>query len=134
MNKNKKVQIATCALFIQMAEADGHFDDAEFDLIIQIMTELFHLNSKDIHAIIRESKHEVKESISMSEFSSVIRDTFTDDEKFELILNLWRLIYVDKRLDMYEDNLIKRIAASIGVSHREMIGAKMLIREEMKID
>ncbi|MHC1737021.1 MAG: TerB family tellurite resistance protein [Ignavibacteriaceae bacterium] len=134
MNKNKKVQIATCALFIQMAEADGHFDDAEFDMIIQIMTEIFRLNSKDIHTIIRESKHEIKESISMSEFSSVIRDTFSDDEKFELMLNLWRLIYVDKRLDMYEDNLIKRIAASIGVSHREMIGAKMLIREEMKID
>lgn len=134
MNKNKKVQIATCALFIQMAEADGHFDDAEFDMIIQIMTEIFRLNSKDIHTIIRESKHEIKESISMSEFSSAIRDTFSDDEKFELMLNLWRLIYVDKRLDMYEDNLIKRIAASIGVSHREMIGAKMLIREEMKID
>ena len=134
MNKNKKVQIATCALFIQMAEADGHFDDAEFDMIIQIMTDIFRLSSKDIHAIIKESKHEVKESISMSEFSSLIRDTFSDDEKFELMLNLWRLIYVDKRLDMYEDNLIKRIAGSIGVSHREMIGAKMLIREEMKID
>ena len=134
MNKNKKVQIATCALFIQMAEADGHFDDAEFDMIIQIMTDIFRLTSKDIHAIIKESKHEVKESISMSEFSSLIRDTFSDDEKFELMLNLWRLIYVDKRLDMYEDNLIKRIAGSIGVSHRKMIGAKMLIREEMKID
>jgi len=134
MNKNKKVQIATCSLFIHMAEADGHFDDAEFDMIIQIMTDIFRLNSKDIHTIIRESKHELKESISISEFSSVIRDTFTDDEKFELMLNLWRLIYVDKRLDMYEDNLIKKIAASIGVSHREMIGAKMLIREEMKID
>lgn len=134
MIKNKKVQIATCALFIQMAQADGRFDDAEFDMIIQIMTDLFKLNSKDIHAIIKQSKHEVKESISISEFSSLIRDTFSDDEKFELMLNLWRLIYVDKKLDMYEDNLIKRIAASIGISHRELIGTKMLIREEMKID
>ncbi|NLH60265.1 MAG: TerB family tellurite resistance protein [Ignavibacteriales bacterium] len=117
-----------------MAEADGRFDDAEFDMIIQIMTDLFKLNSKDIHAIIKQSKHEVKESISISEFSSLIRDTFSDDEKFELMLNLWRLIYVDKKLDMYEDNLIKRIAASIGISHRELIGTKMLIREEMKID
>lgn len=133
MNK-KEIQKATCALFIELANADGLFSAEELDRIFLSMKNLFELNQEDINDLIVESTQNVKNSVSISEFSSIVRDSFSFEQKFELMLELWRLIYTDNRLDMYEDSLIKKIAGSINVSHTEMINAKMLIRQELKLN
>ena len=134
MKNNKEIQIAMSSLFIEMAKADGYFSKEELTTIIKVLKERFSLTNEEINSLLKQSMMEVEESISISEFTAIIRDEYSAEDKFEFILNLWRLIYTDKRLDMYEDSLIKKICATIGVSHKEMINAKMLIRKELNLD
>jgi len=129
----KKLQHATCALFIQMAQADDDFSDIEREIISSIMKKTFHLNDDEVVELMQLGEHKVKESISIYEFASLINQNFSSDEKFELIKNLWRLIYTDDILDKYEDKLIKMIGGVLNMEHNLIIGAKLLVREEKKV-
>ncbi len=130
----KQLQIATAAIFIEMAKADGEFSDDERDLIIQSLKKRFNLNEQDIHELIELSKAKLDESISLYEFSKTINEHFTTDDKIVLLKNLWRMIYADKKLNRYEDHLIKMIGGMLQMEHKKIINAKMLIRKELRIE
>ncbi|MCH7964710.1 MAG: TerB family tellurite resistance protein [Bacteroidetes bacterium] len=133
-NHDKQLQIATAAIFIEMAKADGEFSDDERDLIIQSLKKRFNLNEQDIHELIELSKAKLDESISLYEFSNTVNEHFTTDDKMVLLKNLWRMIYADKKLNRYEDHLIKMIGGMLQMEHKKIINAKMLIRKELNIE
>lgn len=128
----KKLQIATCALFIEMAKADSDFTNSERRKIISVMQKLFSLDLQLVEELMELSEAKIKKSVSLYEFTSIIRDNFSADAKFELLKNLWRLIYVDDKLDMYEDHLVKKIGGMLSIEHQMIISAKLLVKEELK--
>jgi uncharacterized tellurite resistance protein B-like protein len=130
-SKNQKIEIAACALFIEIAKADGEFTDEERKFIISEMKSTFNLNDDYVNDLILLAEQRVKESVSLYEFTGVINTTFTFEEKIELIESLWKLIYKDEKLNQYEDHLIKRIAATINIEHKQIINAKLWVKEQM---
>lgn len=129
--RNRKVEIAACALFIEMAKADGEFSDEERKLIISEMKATFKLDDDYVNDLILLAEQRIKESVSLYEFTGIINTSFTHDEKIELIESLWKLIYKDEKLSKYEDHLIKRIAATINIEHKQIINAKLWVKEQM---
>ena len=130
----KQLQIATAAIFIEMAKADGEFSDEEREHVVKSLKNRFGLEDEYVHDLIELSKVELKDSVSLYEFSSVINENFTFEDKYELLKNLWRLIYTDNSLDKYEDHLIKMIGGMLQMEHKRIINAKMLIRKELNIE
>ncbi len=127
---DKKVQIATCALLIEMANADDNFTEEERKKIISAMQKTFDLSREYVDELIELSEERVKKSIDIYGFATTINENFSKDEKFELLKNLWRLIYTDETLDMNEDHLIKKIGNTLNMEHSDVIGAKLLVKEE----
>lgn len=130
-SKNQKIEIAACALFIEIAKADGEFTDEERKFIISEMKSTFNLDDDYVNDLILLAEQRVKESVSLYEFTGVINTTFTFEEKIELIESLWKLIYKDEKLNQYEDHLIKRISATINIEHKQIINAKLWVKEQM---
>ncbi|GAB4289582.1 MAG: hypothetical protein Kow0098_07650 [Ignavibacteriaceae bacterium] len=133
-NKDQKVnrlQLATCALFVEMAKADDHFSEQERESIIKHMKQKFNLEDEAVTELIELSEKKAEQSVSIYEFTSVINEYFSREEKFELLKNLWHLIFLDKKLSAYEDQLIKKIGATLNIEHRDIISAKLLVKEEI---
>jgi uncharacterized tellurite resistance protein B-like protein len=128
---NRKVEIAACALFIEMAKSDGEYSDDEKEFIITEMKSVFNISDEYVSDLIHLAEQRVKESVSLYEFTGVINTTFTHNEKIELMESLWRLIYKDKKLSAYEDHLIKKIGATINIEHKEIINSKLLVKEQI---
>ncbi len=126
-----KIQVATCALFIEVAKADSNFTDDEREKIISMMEDLFYLNDEQVNELVAFSEQRSNESVSIYEFASIVDRSFTKDEKYELVKNLWRLIYVDEKLDKYEENLLRKINDILSLEHSDLIAAKMAVKEEM---
>jgi len=131
-NESKKLQIATCALLIEMANSDSEFTDAERKKIIKVMQKTFNLEKEYVDELIELSEESVRKSISIYEFTTTINENFSKDEKFELLKNLWRLVYIDETLNMHEDHLIKKIGNTLNMDHRDVIDAKLMVKEESK--
>jgi uncharacterized tellurite resistance protein B-like protein len=45
--------------------------------------------------------------------------------------NLWKLIYTDGRLEKHEDRLIKIIGSTLNLDHKDIINAKLLVKQEL---
>lgn len=129
---DKKVQIATCALLIEMANADDNFTEVERKKIISAMQRTFDLSREYVDELIELSEERIKKSIDIYGFASTINQNFSKDEKFELLKNLWRLIYTDEALNMNEDHLIKKIGNTLNMEHSDIISAKLMVKKENK--
>jgi uncharacterized tellurite resistance protein B-like protein len=128
---NNKVEIAACALFIEMAKADGEISNDERELIISEMQNTFNLDKECVGELMLLAEQEVKESVSLYEFTGVINNYFSQEQKIELIENLWKLIYKDEKLSAYEDHLIKRIGTTMNIEHKQIINAKLWVKQQL---
>ncbi len=131
IDPTKRLQIATCALFIEMANADEQFLDIEKAKVIELMANLFNINEDYIQELLELSKRSVEDSLSLYEFTSEVNANSNQDEKYEIVKNLWRLIFVDDELHPYEDYLIRKISSSLHVSHSDMMAAKKEIENSL---
>lgn len=129
-SETRKLQIATCAIFIEMARSDDNCTEEERNEIVSIMQRTFNLEKEYADELIELTKAKVDKSISIYEFTGIINNNFSHDEKFELMKNLWRLIYTDQKLDKYEDQLVKRIGTMLHLEHKDVIAAKLMVKKE----
>ncbi|HEY4756115.1 MAG TPA: TerB family tellurite resistance protein [Ignavibacteriaceae bacterium] len=131
-SERKKLQIATCAIFLEMAKSDDNCTEEERKEIVSIMQRTFGLEKEFVDELIDLTKKRLDESVSIYEFTGIINNNFLPDEKFELMKNLWRLIYTDQKLDKYEDQLVKKLGTMLHLEHRDVIAAKLMVKEEKK--
>ena len=118
-------------MLVEIAKADGDFSDDERKRIIDLMKKEFSLDDKCVNELLELSEQKVRDSISVYEFSSVINENFTQQEKLELLKNLWRIVYEDGKLDSHEDRLIKIIGSTLNLEHKDVIGAKLFVKQEL---
>ena len=131
-SEKKKLQIATCAIFLEMAKSDDNCTEEESKQIVSVMQKTFNLEKEYVDELIDLTKTRIEQSISIYEFTGIINTNFTPDEKFELMKNLWRLIYTDQKLDKYEDQLVKKLGKMLHLEHKDVIAAKLIVKKESK--
>ncbi len=130
-NNEKKIQIAACTLLVEMGKADSNFTVEEREKIISIMKNIFNIEEDYINELIELSEKKINESDSIYEYTTIINENFTNTEKYELIKNLWRLIYTDDELNKYEEHLVKKIGILLNIEYTNIIAAKLLVKEEL---
>ena len=121
------VRIATCALFLEMARIDEKFTAEEMDTVLSIMKEKYGLSQEHADALIAEADKELEESVDLWQFARLINENYSTEEKIEIIETLWRIIYVDGKLDKYEDHLIHKLSNLLRLSHDQLIHAKLKV-------
>ncbi|GJQ64445.1 MAG: hypothetical protein SCALA702_34980 [Melioribacteraceae bacterium] len=132
-DEKKKIQIATCALFLEVANSDENFSDDERKKIIEIMKSTFKLDTEEVENLIDLSEEHRKRSISIYEFTDIVNQNFVDAEKKEVLKNLWRLVYVDEELHQYEDYYVRKISTNLKMPHEQFIASKLEVKKEMNI-
>ena len=129
-SRDKKVQIATCALLIETAYADDKFLPEEKKKIIEIMKDFFGLEKEVVEELMQISETQIEKSVSIYEFTDIINSNFTQDEKFEILKNIWRLVLVDDELDTQEDHIVNIIGSNLHLYRPEIVKAKLIVKEE----
>ena len=125
-----KIKLATCALFLEIANSDDELSEVELNTIYSIMKATFNLNDEEVNHLISLSEEQIKKSVSLYEFTEIINKNFSMDEKYEIVKNLWRIILADNKLDPYEEHLIKIISGNLQLYHKDLIAAKLEVKGE----
>jgi len=121
------VRIATCAIFLEMAGIDGEFSDSERNHIIQTLKKDHRLADDDIAELLEASKKELDGSIDLWQFTNLINQNYTLQEKIQVIEMAWGLAYADGNLDKHEDYLLHKLANLLRLSHKQLIEAKLRV-------
>lgn len=120
-------RVATCALLVEIARIDETFSDAEMSMILSILEEKYGLNREHADALMAEAERELEQSVDLWQFARLINANYSNDEKMEIIENLWRIVYVDGRMDRYEHYLMNKLQHLLRLSHDQLIAAKLKI-------
>jgi uncharacterized tellurite resistance protein B-like protein len=123
-DKSPGLQSAAAALMVEIAAADFNRQPEERGAISKALQSCFGLAQEDVQSLIAEAEQHQQDAVSLYEFTSVINERCSQEEKFEILVNLWRIAFADGHLDKYEDHRIRRIAELLNLSHREFIQAK----------
>jgi len=126
-NTPHDVCVATCALFLEMANIDGEFSESERENIISVLKKEYHLSDGDAFALIEAAEKEIEQSIDLWHFTKLIADNYSTDEKISIVEMLWKIVYADGKLDTHENYLVHTVSNLLHLSHKELIGAKLKI-------
>jgi len=69
----------------------------------------------------------LKESIDLWQFSKLINDNYSIQEKMEVIKTLWEIVFVDGKMDRYENYLMHKVATLLRLSNEKLIDAKLAV-------
>jgi uncharacterized tellurite resistance protein B-like protein len=128
---SSNLHIATCALFLEMANADGEFSALEREHIISILKRDFDLSDEHAAALIEASNEELKGSIDLWKFTNRINQYYSIEEKIRIVETIWRVVYSDGKLDKHEDYLVHKLAHLLRLSHKQLIDAKLKAKQSM---
>lgn len=132
INRNHLIQIASCSLLIEVANSDDDFTSDEKNRIIELMKAQFNISTHDVKNLIKQSEEQINESVSIYEFTEIVNAQLNNEEKYEIVKNLWRLAFVDGKLDKYEDYYIRKITNNLNLSNQDRISAKLEVKDEVK--
>jgi len=123
------IRIATCALFLEMSNIDGEFSKTERENIISIMKKHYDLSDEYVVTLLEASHEELKGSIDLWQFTNLINQNYSMEEKLRIIEVIWRVAYTDGKLDKHEDYLVHKLAKLLRLSHKQLIEAKVKVKK-----
>jgi uncharacterized tellurite resistance protein B-like protein len=129
-----KVRLASAALLFELLKTDSHIDDRETAAVREVIARTFELDEQALTEIIDLAEIESHQSVSLYEFTSLINSEYDYAQKVTLIENMWRVAFADHVLDKYEENMIRKTADLIYVSHSDFIKSKLTVRDQTAVN
>ena len=126
-----RLQLASAALLIETARADFTQDRAEQEAMERLLCSSLKLSEEEVRKLLTQATKQVDESISLYQFTRLINDHFTMDQKLQLIHNMWVVAWADDNVDKYEEHLIRQVAELTYVAHQDYIRSKHKARDRI---
>ena len=122
------VRVATCALLVEIARIDQEFTQEEMETVLSILKERYGLSEEYADALVVEAEKELEESVDLWQFAKLINENYSNAEKIEIVETLWRIVYVDGKMDKYEHYLMNKLKNLLRLSHNQLIDAKLKVK------
>ena len=120
--------VEVASLLIHAAKIDENYSSQEREIIKQAL-EKIGANSKNIDEILKKGEEVEQNSVQILNFTKKIKG-MTKENKIKIIETLWRIIYSNKIADMYETNLMRRLAGLLYIDNKIMGDIKNKIKKE----
>ncbi len=133
-NRFERVQVATCALLMEVAHSDGHYQSVEAKIVHDLLAEKFNLAPAAVAELIDYSHQHREESLDLFQFAREINAHFSREEKLDVMEGIWRVIYADGTLDKYEDALARQLVSLLRLGHKDVIARKLKVLDEVYPD
>ena len=132
--KNKKNDenedlIKVAALLIHAAKIDEDYSDKEEEIIKKTLLKIG-ADNKNLHEIMNNGKKIEEDSNQILDFTKKVKN-MNEEDKIRIIETLWRIIYSNKEADIYETNLMRRLAGLLYIDSKVMGDIKDKIRKEI---
>ena len=121
------LQVAVCALFLEIGRIDETFTREELDTLLSILKERYGLDPEDADALIEEADRALESSVDYWQFADLINKNYAIGEKIEIVETLWRIVFVDGKMDRYEHYLMNKLGNLLRLTHAQLMDAKMKV-------
>ena len=128
--KNNKFLTKVCALLIHAAKIDENYTDKEEEIIKKTLNELG-VEDQNITKKIEEAKVIEENSNQILDFTREVKN-LPEQDKIKIVEALWSIIYSNNNADIYETNLMRRLAGLLYIDNKTMGDIKEKIKQNLK--
>ena len=104
------VQLAACALLLELAHADDEFSEQERTHIEAVLRRHFALDEETARELVELAEAERQSAIDLYQFTSLIRDSYDLGQKTLLAEIMWGLLMTDGEIAHHEAYMLRKIA------------------------
>ena len=127
-DKDKQLLSKTASLLIHAAKIDENYTDKEKEIIKKSLIELG-ADQSNIDQIILTAESNEQKSNQILDFTKEIKNTDINF-KIKIIESLWKIIYSNKKADMYETNLMRRLSGLLYLDNKIVGDVKEKMRKK----
>ena len=125
---NNNFLIKVGALLIHTAKIDENYTNNEEEIVKKTLLELG-VKKESLSYTIKEAKIIEENSNQILEFTREVK-SMSEKEKIKIIEALWAIIYSNKDADLYETNLMRRLAGLLYIDNKVMGDIKNKIKNK----
>ena len=107
----RPVELAACALLLELAHSDGQFSDEERQHIERTLVRHFGLDDATGAELLRLAEEERAHSLDHYQFTRLIAQQYDLGQKMVLAEIMWGVILADGRLSDHEAHLVRKLAS-----------------------
>ena len=122
--------IKVCALLIHAAKIDEDYTQNEEEIIKKTLEELG-LDKEKVIKTIEDAKIIEENSNQILDFTREVKN-LSEKDKIKIIEALWSIIYSNNDADIYETNLMRRLAGLLYIDNKTMGDIKEKIKQNSK--
>jgi len=116
------------ALLIHAAKIDENYSKDEEKIIKKALLEIGAKN-ENLEKIIEIGKEIEEDSNQILDFTKKVKN-MKEQDKFKIVDSLWRIIYSNKKADIYETSLMRRLAGLLYIDNKVMGDIKERVKKE----
>ena len=130
LEKNKKDEtfIEIACLLIHASKIDENYTENEKNIIKKTLIKLGCLEN-DVENLIIKALEIENSSNQILDFTRKLKEV-EKDKKTSIVEALWEIIYSDKKSDMYEDNMMRRLTGLLYLDPKVVGDIKERIKKE----
>ena len=117
------------ALLVHAAKIDENYEDKEREIIKKTLIELGAENSK-IDKMVSDAEVIEANSNQILDFTKEVK-SMSEVDKIKIVKSLWKIIYSDNSADIYETNLMRRLAGLLYIDDKTMGELKKTMKKEL---
>ncbi len=116
--------MASIALLLEVTRADYQVEGPEMAAVKQAVRQHLGVSEDQAKTLIKLAEEELTDSTDYFQFTALINQHYSMEQKTQLIEWLWRVAFADEELHKYEEHLIRRISDLLYVPHGSFLAAK----------
>lgn len=129
--RHDQLRLATAAVLLDIAYADGEFSPAEDGDITGYLKRTFRLDDASARDLVEAANGLRNKTIDHFALTNFLRRQASLEERVEMVRTMWRIVYSDRKLTDYEHYLVRKLSDLLGLEHHVMIDAKVTVLREL---
>ena len=105
------VEVAACALLLELAHADDQFTDDERAHIEEALARHFALDDATVQELMAHAERQRHAAVDLYQFTALVNQYYDEGQRMVLAELMWRVVYADGRLQKHERYLMHKISS-----------------------
>ena len=119
------INLACAIILLEVSYSDFEIKDVEIEKILNFFETDLNLSKDKSTWLNNEAQKLHKDTNCLRKYIKLINDSYTKEEKLNLINIAWRIAKADNEIDKYEEHRIRKISELLYLNHSDFIKEKI---------